>query len=326
MPGVEQLSNNRGPDESGGSGNEHAKFCRHVAVIASPEERCEPWPYGISGTVSLNDDDLRRGELRMLLREWRARLKPSDVGLPSVSRRRVPGLRREEVAALAGVGLTWYTMFETGATAGVSNDLVERIADALRLSAGERMHLQSLATRVSLRWTDAVADPLLMEVVRDWVDAPAYVVTYTWDVVAWNAAYSYVWDIESPGSPPFNLALRLFSEDGLQKIAGASWPALAQALVGMFRLTWGRHLRDERYAKLLSDLRAIPAFERLWESHDVEHPLVDLTVAVDSPNAGRFTYRVLNLNLMEPFQTLVVQVPVGEMAKRVREILRSVVS
>jgi hypothetical protein len=92
----------------------------------------------------------------------------------------------------------------------------------------------------------------------------------------------------------------------------------------MFRLTWGRHLRDARYAKLLSDLRAIPEFDRLWESHDVEHPLVDLTIAVDSPNAGRFTYRVLNLNLTEPFQTLVIQVPVGEEAARVRDLLRRI--
>jgi transcriptional regulator with XRE-family HTH domain len=260
----------------------------------------------------------------MLLREWRAQVRPSDVGLPTGSRRRVPGLRREEVAALAGVGITWYTMFETGATAGVSNDLVERIADALRLSAGERMHLHGLAGRISLRWTDEIADPLLMQVVRDWVDAPAYVVTHTWDIVAWNAAYSYVWDIEPPGGPPFNLVLRFFSEVRLQQIAGISWPLLAQALVGMFRLTWGRHLQDPRYAKLLSDLRAIPEFERLWESHDLEHPLVDLTIAVDSPNAGRFTYRVLNLNLVEPFQTLVVQVPIGDDAARVRDKLRAI--
>jgi transcriptional regulator with XRE-family HTH domain len=273
--------------------------------------------------VSLSDDDLRRNELRMLLREWRARVKPADVGLPAGPRRRVPGLRREEVATLAGVGITWYTMFETGAAAGVSNDLVERIATALRLSAGERMHLHSLATRISLQLTDDAADPLLREALLRWIDAPAYVINYFWDVVAWNAAYSYVWDIESPNSRPFNLVLRFFTDEKLQKIAGDSWPTIAQALVGMFRLTWGRHLEDARYAKLLDDLRAIPAFETLWESHDIEHPLVDLVVDVDSPNAGRFTYRVLNLNHVEPFQTLVVQVPIGEGADRVRELLRS---
>jgi transcriptional regulator with XRE-family HTH domain len=260
----------------------------------------------------------------MLLREWRARVRPSDVGLPTGSRRRVPGLRREEVAALAGVGLTWYTMFETGAAAGVSNDLVERVAEALRLSAGERMHLHSLAARISLQWTDQTADPLLMRFVSEWVDAPAYVVTYSWDIVAWNAAYSYVWDIEPPGGPPFNLVLRFFSEVRLQQIASTSWPLLAQTLVGMFRLTWGRHLQDARYAKLLSNLRAIPEFDRLWESHDVEHPLIDLTIAVDSPNAGPFTYRVLNLNLTEPFQTLVVQVPIGDDAARIRNTLRAI--
>jgi transcriptional regulator with XRE-family HTH domain len=244
------------------------------------------------------------------------------VGLPSGSRRRVPGLRREEVAALAGVGLTWYTKFENGTAPGVSNDLVERVADALRLTAGERMHLHSIATRNSLAWPQESADPLLSEALRGWIDAPAYVVNYSWDVVDWNAAYAFVWNVEPPGSAPFNLILRFFSQARMQAVAGASWPTIARALVGMFRLTWGRHVSDERYAALLDEMRAMPAFEELWASHDVEHPLVDLTVAVDSPNAGRFTYRVLNLNLVAPLQTLVVQVPVGDNAAEVRERFR----
>jgi transcriptional regulator with XRE-family HTH domain len=272
--------------------------------------------------VSLNDTDVRRAELRLFLRDRRSRLKPEDVGLPAGSRRRVPGLRREEVAALAGVGLTWYTMFENGTAPGVSNELVERVADALRLTAGERMHLHSIATRGSLAWPEETVDPLLSEALLGWIDAPAYVVTYSWDVVAWNAAYAFVWNIEPPGSAPFNLVRRFFLQQTMQDIAGASWPAIGRALVGMFRLTWGRHVQDERYAALLRELRAIPAFEHLWESHDVEHPLVDLTVSVDSPNLGRFTYRVLNLNLVAPIQTLVVQVPIGDNAGDVRDRLR----
>jgi MmyB-like transcription regulator ligand binding domain/Helix-turn-helix domain len=291
-------------------------------VIPPHGGRCEPSAYGITGSVSLNETDVRRAELRLFLRDRRSRLKPEDVGLPPGSRRRVPGLRREEVAALASVGLTWYTMFENGTAPGVSNELVERVADALRLTAGERMHLHSIATRNSLAWPEESADPLLSEVLRGWIDAPAYVVTYSWDVVAWNAAYTFVWDIEPPGSAPFNLVLRFFSQPRMQAIARASWPEIARALVGMFRLTWGRHLHDERYAALLNQLRAIPEFEELWESHDVEHPLVDLTVTVDSPHVGEFTYRVLNLNLVAPIQTLVVQVPICDNSGEVRERLR----
>jgi transcriptional regulator with XRE-family HTH domain len=198
-------------------------------VIPPEGERYEASAYGISDSVSLNDLDVRRTELRLFLRDRRSRVKPADVGLPAGARRRVPGLRREEVAALAGVGLTWYTMFENGTAPGVSNDLVERVADALRLTAGERMHLHSIATRTALAWPEESADPLLSEALRGWIDAPAYVVTYSWDVVDWNAAYAFVWDIEPPGSVPFNLILRFFSQTRMQAVAGASWPTIARA-------------------------------------------------------------------------------------------------
>jgi MmyB-like transcription regulator ligand binding domain len=186
------------------------------------------------------------------------------------------------------VGLTWYTMFENGTAPGVSNELVERVADALRLTAGERMHLHSIATRGSLAWPEETVDPLLSEALHGWIDAPAYVITYSWDVVAWNAAYALVWDIAAGETAPFNLVLRFFSEARVQRIAGESWPELARALVGMFR----------------------------------EHPLVDPTITVDSPHVGRFTYRVLNLNLVAPIQTLVIQVPIGDNAGEVRDRLR----
>jgi hypothetical protein len=174
-------------------------------VIPPQGERCEACAYGITGSVSLNDTDVRRTELRLFLRDRRSRLKPEDVGLPAGSRRGVPGLRREEVAALAGVGLTWYTMFENGTAPGVSNKLVERVADALRLTDGERKHLHSIATRGSLAWPEETVDQLLSEALHGWIDAPAYVITYSWDVVAWNAAYALVWDIATGETAPFNL-------------------------------------------------------------------------------------------------------------------------
>ena len=85
--------------------------------------------------------DDRVEQLRRFLRERRARIKPADVGLPATARRRVTGLRREEVAALAGIGLTWYTALEQGDAGGVSEAALYAVADALRLSAPERQHL-----------------------------------------------------------------------------------------------------------------------------------------------------------------------------------------
>lgn len=86
-----------------------------------------------------------RNELGEFLKACRARLTPADVGLPNGSRRRTPGLRREEVAALSGVGLTWYTWLEQGRDIGVSSNFLESLARALKLDAAERRHLFLLA-------------------------------------------------------------------------------------------------------------------------------------------------------------------------------------
>ncbi|HEY1975841.1 MAG TPA: helix-turn-helix transcriptional regulator [Candidatus Baltobacteraceae bacterium] len=258
----------------------------------------------------MSDEELRRTELRQFLQGRRARIRPEEVGLQSGGRRRVPGLRREEVAALAGVGLTWYTMFETGTARGVSSEVVESIARALRLSDAERAHLQGLAERISGHTEPVTVDPIVREALHRWIHAPAYVIGRAWDVLDWNEEYSRVWDIEKPGNPPFNIVLRYFVDERMRAPLGDSWPAFARRLVAMFRLSWGRNLADDRYAALLEALRTEPEFAALWDSQDVEHPMAEMSVTIDSPNSGRFTYDVLNLSYSDNYQqALIVQVP-----------------
>jgi hypothetical protein len=270
----------------------------------------------------MSEDEQRRTELRQFLQGRRARIRPEDAGLPSGGRRRVPGLRREEVAALAGVGLTWYTMFETGIAQRVSSAVIDNVARALQLTTGEHLHLQGLAERVSYHTEEVVIDPLVRDALHGWIDAPAYVISRAWDVLDWNEAYSTVWEIEKPGSEPFNVVLRYFVDERMSGLHGDSWPAFADTLVAMFRFSWARHLADERYGVLLAALHEYPAFVSRWESQGVEHPMIASTATIDSPAVGRFTYEVLNLDYTPgEQQSLVVQIPRGASADRVRSEL-----
>ncbi len=258
-------------------------------------------------------NDPRRTELRAFLQSRRARLRPEDMGLPSAGRRRVAGLRREEVAALAGVGVTWYTMFETGTAHGVSDSVVASVARALRLSKAERGHLAALAHNTSLPTGDTVVDPLILRALEHWIEAPAYVITTTWTVLAWNAAFARVWAIEPPGSSPFNVVLWHFVDPVVRTMHGANWHAFAQTLVAMVRTGYGRHLHDESYLTLLETLREDPEFVAMWEQHDVSLTRVMTRGEIISPNVGPFRYEVLNLPLpTSDQQALVVQVPVSQ--------------
>src|SRR5690606_6185046 len=131
-----------------------------------------------------------RPELSAFLLQHRRRLAPADVGLPPGGRRRTPGLRREEVAALAGVGLTWYTWFEQGRGIGVSESFLLGVARALRLDDAECCHLFLLAQGrpppLEAHQSPAL-DPLVQRLMDDLPARPAYILDLRWDVVAWNA-------------------------------------------------------------------------------------------------------------------------------------------
>ena len=131
-----------------------------------------------------------RNDLSDFLRSRRARLSPDDVGLPNGMRRRAPGLRREEVASLAGVGLTWYTWFEQGRDIRVSPDFLENIARALRLSSAERQHLYVLTGREggAARLPAREVSPALQRMLDGFVKYPAVIRTAHWDAIAWNKA------------------------------------------------------------------------------------------------------------------------------------------
>ncbi|NUU20519.1 MAG: helix-turn-helix domain-containing protein, partial [Streptomycetaceae bacterium] len=136
---------------------------------------------------------VRRGELSAFLRSRRERITPEDVGLPTGSRRRTPGLRREEVAQLAGVGVTWYTWLEQGRPIRASAQVLDAVARTLRLDVAEREHLYRLAGIPSVTHPEGDHVSPQVQVILDHLDPlPAAVYNARWDVLAWNRTYSMI--------------------------------------------------------------------------------------------------------------------------------------
>jgi transcriptional regulator with XRE-family HTH domain len=266
----------------------------------------------------------RQLELGRFLRDRRARLQPGDVGLPQKGRRRVAGLRREEVATLAGVGLTWYTMLENGTAARVSSATLGAIASALHLSPAETEYLTFLADgHATLPAPRPQADRLTLGALESVAWAPAYVCTSQWTVLAWNDAMSLVWGIEAPGGAPFNIVSRMFRDPAIRAMHGARFEPFARSLVAMVRSGAGRRIEDPAYRQLREELRDDPVFESAWEAYDVAAPSGSIPTLVDSAAVGEFAYEALTLLMPgDSGHSIVVQVPDADSAARLRTALR----
>jgi transcriptional regulator with XRE-family HTH domain len=218
----------------------------------------------------------RRGELADFLRSRRARLTPQDMGLPPGLRRRTPGLRREEVAQLAGVGITWYTWLEQGRPINASPQVLDAIARTLRLEQVEREHLYRLAD-VPLKPRLDTGEPDITPALRGILDAlapmPAQLSNSRYDLLAWNASYAALF----PGvvsAPPGerNTLWQIFTMreccNGLLNRQEEYAP-----LVAALRSAFGRHLGDPGWQDFVDRLSAAsPLFAAMWASHDVARP------------------------------------------------------
>jgi transcriptional regulator with XRE-family HTH domain len=215
----------------------------------------------------------RRDELAHFLRSRRASLQPDDVGLPSGGRRRTPGLRREEVAQLAGVGATWYTWLEQGRDVRASLEVLEALARALRLTQAERTHLvllgrgeepppcKSPAERVS---------PTLRRLIENLGPNPAFILGRRWDYLAWNdAAVALLGDLGSIPRAARNHAWLTFT-DPARRDMFTDWERSSRVLVAKFRADSARHLGDVGFVELIAALRKTsPEFSAAWERHEV---------------------------------------------------------
>jgi transcriptional regulator with XRE-family HTH domain len=241
-----------------------------------------------------------RSELSEFLRTRRARLQPEDVGLPYFgARRRVPGLRREELAQLAGVSVAYYTRLEQGNAHNVSAAVLEAIADALRLNRAEREHLEHLAKPAPRRGRSAAVRPQrvrpqLQHLLDAMESVPAYVLGRRCDVLAWNRmACALLGDFAALPPEQRNMAWLVFMDPAAHEFY-VDWEGKARDVVAGLRMDAGRSPDDPRLAALIGELSVkSPEFRRWWAAHDVRgsgpcakelhHPVVGrLSLAFES--------------------------------------------
>jgi transcriptional regulator with XRE-family HTH domain len=216
--------------------------------------------------------DQRRAELADFLRSRRAGLQPEDVGLPGCGRRRTPGLRREEVAQLAGVGTTWYTWLEQGRDVRASLEVLEALAAALRLTPAERGHLILLG-----RGEQAPPPPAERERVSPTVrrlianlGSPASLLGRRYDLLAWNDAYSAVFGDLSQLPPERRNYLWLSFMDPARRELVDDWEVPARRALAKFRVEHAKYLGDPSFDSLVGALlEASPEFRKWWPRHEV---------------------------------------------------------
>jgi transcriptional regulator with XRE-family HTH domain len=241
-------------------------------------------------------------EIGAFLQTRRARIAPGDVGLPDgFSRRRVPGLRREEVALLAGVSPDYYVRLEQGRTAHVSDQVLDAVARALGLTDVEAEHLRNLAHRHEAapaarrsHPTASIDGPLyrLLDVVGD---TPAMLIDASMHIVAANAAAEAVFAVSQMQQPANSARQLFFSPDA--RVRYSDWEAAAEEIVAHLRLMTGRFPHDARLVSLIGELAIHSrAFQGLWAKGDVREKVNGL-VHVNHPVVGdlEFDYQVLTI-------------------------------
>jgi transcriptional regulator with XRE-family HTH domain len=217
--------------------------------------------------------DRTRAELSDFLRTRREALSPLDVGLPVGRRRRTPGLRREEVATLAGVGLTWYTWLEQGRDIRVSSAFLDAIARVLKLDEVERRHLFLLAQQrppVLAGRPSCVLPPLVRRLLDDLSARPAYVFNLRWDVIGWNGAAETVFGFGARPPDERNTLWMLFADDRLSRRI-VEWDVHAPRILASFRRDFAKAPENEDMTELVAALEnTSPSFRDLWQHHDVQ--------------------------------------------------------
>jgi transcriptional regulator with XRE-family HTH domain len=213
----------------------------------------------------LKQPDQRR-ELGAFLRSRRARITPDQVGLPQTGRRRTPGLRREELALLAGISATWYTYLEQGRDIRASDQVLDALASTLRLDRHERGHLFQLAGHTPAAEVEdpeplaaeVAAVPLLLQ------PYPAYIIGGNYDVLSYNQAADELFPkLAAAADRPANFARWVFLEPAARDVL-ADWEPEARGLLARLRTLAGRHPGDPRYTLLIEDLNAGSSEVRAW--------------------------------------------------------------
>ncbi len=266
-----------------------------------------------------DSDALRRAELAGFLRSRRERISPNRAGVPIGGRRRTPGLRREEVAQLAGVGVTWYTWLEQGRDIKVSDHVLDAISRTLLLDRDERKHLFTLAgsaDHASERDTAAVP-PGILALLEQLSPFPVCVQNGKYDLLAYNPTYGrMVLDLDSIAVEEQNCLWQTFTNPDWRK-GIVNWEVGAARMVAQFRAQMASHMADPSWKATLRRLKAnSPEFAALWERHEVSAVYTNQK-KVRNPWVGQLSFESVSTWLdPSPGMRMIVWTPVDAQTRR----------
>lgn len=215
--------------------------------------------------------DTARNAFGDFLRSRREKLEPHAIGLPNGVRRRTAGLRRQEVAELAGIGIDWYIRLEQGRAVRPSAATVDALARALRLDKAEHTHLRALALPSNRPPFVRETVPATVRRIVERLDQPAYVTGRRWDVLAWNdAACALFINFGRMSETDRNILVYVLTDPDARRVFGTAWAGQATRMVARFRGTHDLWAGDPAFTSLVRDLRKrSPEFVGWWDAHKV---------------------------------------------------------
>ncbi len=275
----------------------------------------------------------RREALGDFLKTRRARLAPGSVGLPKKRRgRRTPGLRREEVAQLAGISVTWYTWLEQGRDITASEQVLESIASTLRLTTDERDYMFRLAHKQVPAGPPPITQtvsPALQTVLDSLGPSPAWVMGRRWNILAWNRAACEVFgNFGAIALRERNILWFVFTNETLRRRL-VNWEAFARSMLATFRASGSEYVAEPWFYRLVEHLKeASLEFREWWPRHDVRGAPLE-RVRLDHPSVGLLELDNVSLqvNSNPELRACVYSAVVGsETADKIQQLIDSAVA
>jgi transcriptional regulator with XRE-family HTH domain len=266
----------------------------------------------------MEDDGERRKELSAFLQQKRQQLSPTALGINPGTRRRTPGLRREEVAQIAGISVGWYTWLEQGREINVSEQTLDSIARTLQLTPIERLHLFRLASKFTpITTTDENDGPpsgALQRVLDNQGANPAYVMNWRWDTIRWNRAACAVFcDFnQMPQLLDRNIVYLMFTNPTIRTVI-VDWKRHAQRVLAQFRADYAEYRCDPAFGELIGMLKGLSSeFNEWWDRREVGAK-AETRKTVNHPKVGRLELEQTAYRLEDDRSSrLVLYMPVDE--------------
>ncbi|GIN37336.1 MULTISPECIES: helix-turn-helix transcriptional regulator [Heyndrickxia] len=246
--------------------------------------------------------ETRLQEMSDFLKTKRSRIHPHMVGLPAGTRRRTPGLRREEVAQLAGVSTTWYTWLEQGRDIKVSASVLDAVSNALQLNTDERKYLFALAMEEGVKSSEldeeeAIISPSLKKILKELQYCPTIITDRKCHIVGWNQAAANVFlDFEKVEDKQRNLIYLVFARKELRSLA-VNWEHFVKGFLAIFRTYYGQYVADPWYSDFIEKMeKDFPEFQELWNESEVSSA-PEVLIEFRHGKAGKMLFNLTSLQV-----------------------------